>query len=63
MGEKGTAGAAGSSGLRVVDEPSNNTITCGDGELLVSIICKSGAPNGATCHEPGARGVCMRTAN
>ena len=63
MGEKGAAGAAGSSGLRLVDEPLNNTVTCGDGEVLVSIICKSGAPNGATCQEPGARGVCMRTAN
>ena len=59
MGEKGAGGAAGLSGLRLVDEPSNNTVTCGEGEMLFLLSAspdrrtaapvKSRAPGASAC--------------
>jgi len=57
-GPKGDPGAPGRE-LRVVVGEKN--VSCGDGETLVSVVCSSGAPDGANC--PGATqttGLCAR---
>lgn len=58
-GPQGEAGPTSTAGLRIVTGKS--TVSCNDGEILVSIICASGIPNGAKCG-PGivATGLCMR---
>jgi hypothetical protein len=48
--------------LAKLDRLSRNVaFSCGDGEVLVSLMCAAGAPNGSKC---GARvavtGLCMR---
>ena len=56
-GQKGEAGTAAPA-LRVVT--GEKTVACGDDETLVSVVCSSGAPDGAAC--PSATqttGVCM----
>jgi hypothetical protein len=67
-GPQGPAGPAGPPGpkgdpapaLRVVT--GTGTVKCGDDEALVSLVCSSGAPDGAKCATPeaAATGLCMR---
>jgi Collagen triple helix repeat (20 copies) len=67
-GPQGPAGPAGPPGpkgdpapaLRVVT--GTGTVRCGDDEALVSLVCSSGAPDGAKCATPesAATGLCMR---
>jgi Collagen triple helix repeat (20 copies) len=64
IGPKGEPGPVGTaSGLRYV-EASGDTITCNDGEVLVSAICKEGSATlqgtGAKCGLAGGVGLCMR---
>jgi hypothetical protein len=59
-GPKGDVGPQGSAGpaMRVVVGEKN--VPCGDDETLVSIVCSSGAPNGATCPSASATtGLCV----
>jgi hypothetical protein len=35
-------------------------VTCSNSEILVSIVCSSGAPDGAKCTASTATGVCAR---
>ena len=58
-GPKGDKGDAGSAGLRMVT--GTGSVTCADTEVLVSLVCASGAPDGAKCSAGGpATGLCMR---
>ena len=59
QGPPGPAGSAGSAGLRIVS--GQKTVSCSDDEVLVSLLCSAGAPDGAGC-SPGvtATGLCMR---
>ena len=58
QGPKGDAGSASS--LRVVT--GTDTVSCGNDEALVSLVCASGAIDGTKCATPGtaAIGLCMR---
>ncbi|HEY7246641.1 MAG TPA: hypothetical protein VH678_22445 [Xanthobacteraceae bacterium] len=70
-GEAGPAGPPGAKGdpgpaqaLRYVEAPGD-IVTCSDGEVLVSAICKEGSATlqggGAKCSAaPGVVGLCMR---
>jgi hypothetical protein len=45
--------------LRVVT--GDKTVACGDNEVLVSVVCSSGAPDGPGCPAPSTTtGLCMR---
>ena len=66
-GPQGPAGPAGTKGdpgaaaaLRVVT--GTGSVRCGDDEALVSLVCSSGAPDGAKCAtaDAAATGLCMR---
>src|SRR5580700_8377330 len=60
-GPKGEPGspAAASRETRVVF--GEKTVSCGDGEALVSIVCTAGAPDGANCPDATqATGLCVR---
>jgi Collagen triple helix repeat (20 copies) len=54
-GPKGDAGPAGPPGaqagttMRVVT--GKGSVACGGGELLVSLVCSAGAPEGARCSD------------
>jgi hypothetical protein len=57
-GDKGDRGPAGPGNIRLVEGP---TVTCGGDEVLVAVFCPSGgAPDGANCATPPARGICMK---
>ena len=59
QGQAGPPGPAGSAGLRLVT--GEKTVACGENEVLVSVVCSVGAPDGAGC--PAATtttGLCMR---
>ena len=59
QGQAGPPGPAGSAGLRLVT--GEKTVACGENEVLVSVVCSAGAPDGAGC--PAATtttGLCMR---
>ena len=70
QGQQGPAGAAGPAGpkgdpgaatreVRVV--VGEKTVSCGDSETLVSIVCSAGAPDGANCPDATqATGLCVR---
>jgi hypothetical protein len=59
QGEAGPPGPAGIAGLRVVT--GDKTVACGDNEVLVSVVCSSGAPDGPGCPAPSTTtGLCMR---
>jgi hypothetical protein len=59
QGPPGPAGSAGSAGLRIVS--GQKTISCNDDEMLVSVFCSAGAPDGAECSAGiTATGLCMR---
>ena len=46
-------------GLRVVT--GEKSVACNQDEVLVSIVCSAGAPNGTYCTSSGAAtGLCMR---
>ena len=57
-GPKGDSGQA--SALRVVT--GTGTVRCGDDEVLVSLVCASGATDGAICAtaSAAATGLCVR---
>ena len=63
-GPEGPAGPAGPKGdagtqLRVVT--GEKTVTCDEGETLVSVVCSEGAPDGASCpHATQTTGLCVR---
>jgi hypothetical protein len=67
-GPQGPLGAAGPKGdpgpppdreTRVV--VGEKTVSCGDGETLVSIVCSAGAADGVTCPDASqATGLCVR---
>ena len=66
-GPQGPAGPAGPKGdpgppgreLRVV--AGEKTVTCDEGETLVSVVCSEGAPDGASCpHATQMTGLCVR---
>jgi hypothetical protein len=57
-GPKGDPGAA-SREMRVV--VGEKTVSCSDGEALVSVVCSAGAPDGANCPDATqATGLCVR---
>ena len=59
QGPPGPAGSAGSGGLRIVS--GVKTVNCGDDEVLVSLLCSAGVPDGAGCSAGvTATGLCMR---
>jgi hypothetical protein len=66
-GPPGPAGPAGQKGepgaprnqLRVVT--GETTVSCDEGETLVSVVCSLGAPNGVTCPDATeTKGLCLR---
>jgi len=58
-GVAGSAGSAGSAGLRIVSR--EGTVSCNDDEVLVSVVCSAGTPDGAGCSAGSTTtGLCMR---
>lgn len=57
-GDPGPAGPPGTPGLRIVT--SKEAVACNADELLVSLVCSAGAPDGARCPGGEATGLCMR---
>ena len=58
-GPAGSAGSAGTTGLRIVS--GEGTVNCNDDEVLVSVVCSVGAPDGARCSAGSTTtGLCMR---
>jgi hypothetical protein len=66
-GSQGPAGPAGPKGepgppsgeMRVV--VGEKTVSCSDGETLVSVVCSAGAPDGANCPDATqTTGLCAR---
>jgi hypothetical protein len=59
QGLPGPAGFAGSAGLRIVS--GEGTVSCNDDEVLVSVVCSAGAPDGARSSAGNTTtGLCMR---
>jgi len=61
-GPEGPPGPAGASGpaFRVVTG-EQKTVTCGDDEVLVSLVCSAGAPDGPSCPAGTTMtGICMK---
>ena len=59
QGPPGPAGSASGAGLRIVS--GQKTVSCSDDEVLVSVLCSAGAPDGAGCSAgTTATGLCMR---
>ena len=59
QGLPGPAGSASSVGLRIVS--GEGTISCNDNEVLVSVICSTGAADGAKCSAGSTTtGLCVR---
>jgi hypothetical protein len=66
MGPKGDEGPPGpmgppgpAGGLRIVS--GEKTVRCNDDEVLVSVVCSAGAPDGAECPAASTTtGLCMR---
>jgi Collagen triple helix repeat (20 copies) len=64
QGPAGPAGAKGDPGapsreVRVV--VGEKTVSCGDSETLVAVVCSAGAPDGANCPDATqATGLCVR---
>ena len=58
-GPMGPPGGAGTAGLRIVS--GQKSVSCNDDELLVSLVCSAGAPDGAGCVAGStATGLCVR---
>ena len=61
-GPEGVRGPAGASGpaLRVVTG-EQRTVACGDDEVLVSVVCSAGSPDGPSCPAGTTMtGLCMK---
>src|SRR5215469_2428668 len=60
QGPPGPAGSAGSAGLRIVT--GEGAVSCTDDEVLVSVVCSTGAPDAARCSAGSKQttGLCMR---
>jgi hypothetical protein len=58
-GEKGDPGSAAASAFRLVT--GNSSVSCAGNEILVSLVCSAGAPDGSKCPSQ-AVGLCMRNA-
>jgi hypothetical protein len=56
-GEKGDPGPTASATFRVVT--GNPSVSCADNEILVSVVCSVGAPDGSKCTSD-AIGLCVR---
>jgi hypothetical protein len=58
-GDKGDPGTPAPPSFRVVT--GDSAVACADNEVLVSLMCGSGAADGAKCSSPGtATGLCIR---
>jgi hypothetical protein len=58
-GSMGPPGPAGITGFRIVS--GEKTVSCNEGEMLVSVVCSAGAPDGAECPAASTTtGLCMR---
>jgi len=67
MGPKGDQGPSGSmgppgpasiTGFRIVS--GEKKVGCNEDEVLVSVVCSAGAPDGAECPAGTTTGLCMR---
>jgi hypothetical protein len=59
-GDKGDASAPAPVGYRVV-QGTGDSVSCNANEALVSLVCKSGSPDGEKCPAgTGATGLCVR---
>jgi hypothetical protein len=60
QGPAGPPGEPGSSGLSMRAVVGEKNVACGDDETLVSVVCSSGAPDGASClAATQTTGLCM----
>ena len=58
-GPMGPPGPAGITGFRIVS--GKKTVGCNEDEVLVSVLCSAGAPDGAECPTASTTtGLCMR---
>ena len=58
-GPIGPPGPAGITGFRIVS--GEKTVGCNEDEVLVSVVCSAGAPDGTECPAASkATGLCMR---
>jgi Collagen triple helix repeat (20 copies) len=58
-GPMGPPGPTGITGFRMVS--GERTVSCNNDEVLVSIVCSAGAPDGAECPAASTTtGLCMR---
>jgi len=58
-GDQGPPGPKGDQGLRIVS--GQGTVSCNDNEVLVSVVCSEGVPDGARCSAGvTTTGLCMR---
>jgi Collagen triple helix repeat (20 copies) len=58
-GPMGPPGPAGITGFRIVS--GEKTVSCNEDEVLVSVVCSAGAPDGAACPAASTTtGLCMR---
>jgi hypothetical protein len=59
QGPPGPPGPGGSAGFRIVS--GEKTVSCNEDEVLVSVVCSAGAPDGAGCSAGSTiTGLCMR---
>lgn len=59
QGQAGPPGPVGGAGFRIVT--GEKTVTCGENEVLVSVVCSAGAPDGAGCPTATTMtGLCVR---
>ena len=57
-GPMGPSGSAGTAGLRIVS--GEKSVSCNDDEVLVSLVCSTGAPDGPQCPAASTTtGLCM----
>jgi Collagen triple helix repeat (20 copies) len=58
-GSMGPPGPAGITGFRIVS--GEKTVGCNEDEVLISVVCSAGAPDGAECPAASTTtGLCMR---
>jgi hypothetical protein len=58
-GDQGPPGPAGITAFRIVS--GDKTVGCNGDEVLVSVVCSAGAPDGAECPAASTTtGLCMR---